>query len=258
MINNDLKIIKKISYANDVISLNINDSCFFILKLFKNINGYYREIFINHILKRNNIYVPEIIFSDNKFILFKGEYNDKVDAFNCFKIKELSNLLSTIHSKFENNKYHDNENNFNITQPGLILKLLYKEINYFPKTLTLIHGDITIENCLFRNDKLVCLIDFEEACLRGDPIIDIVIAEIECFFMGKSFDEGLESVKLFEESYLQKASVNILNSFDFFSQNRNIFYQNAINILSKWAMENNKLNLLDGYNKIRNMKGFIF
>lgn len=164
----------------------------YILKLFENISEKTIQNEINLLKLLNNNLVPiiekDIFYIKKKpALLYKKCDGYILDKSSKNNIKEIGKFLKEFHN-ITKEKTNSNIKLFDKYRlKYLIEKTNYKifitifnTIDIDLKNDGIIHGDLFIDNAIFKNDKLSCVIDFTNACV-GDFIFDIaVVAQDWC------------------------------------------------------------------------------
>jgi len=76
---------------------------------------------------------------------------------------------------------------------------IFKKIKIDLKNDGIIHGDLFIDNAIFKKDRLSCVIDFSDSC-KGDFLFDLAVASI-------SWCKNKEDIKTLLKSYEAKISI---------------------------------------------------
>lgn len=211
-----------------------------------------KEYKLLKILFDKNILVPEVYFQDYSKKLFRYSYMimSYIDGEPDFKlsqknlVQQMASFLAHIHLETFHNEFlisqsfkdiANRELSHNIKSPNNTLseaeirkKLLsfdFNEIN----TPTLLHGDYWPGNILWRNGKLVGVVDWEDSFL-GNPLYDLAIARLEL-----SWIFSLDIMDEFTRAYLSLNNLNIsqLAFWDLWAALRFIRLTN--NDLSQWT-----------------------
>ncbi len=143
----------------------------------------------------------EIIYIKNKPTLIykkcKGDILKKAEAVH---IRQIGVFLKELHESTRgkislNKKLFEKENLKElIEQSGYAPFIdIFDSIDITLKDNGIIHGDLFLDNALFKGDNLSCVIDFSEAC-NGDFLFDLAVVAV-------SWCRSDQQVKLLLESY---------------------------------------------------------
>lgn len=106
-----------------------------------------------------------------------------------------------------------------------VSRYLYETVRHLQPTFlpqSIIHGDAARLNCLFLNDRLVALLDWEEVTL-GASLVDVAMSILMFCFVGETFLstlcvqllKGYMAVRSFtEEEYVQLEAAGSLHDQD--------------------------------------------
>ena len=152
-------------------------------------------------LKTVKLRSKEIIYiKDKPSLIYKKCKGDILKKAEAVHIRQIGSFLKELH-KTTKGKTSLNEKLFGKER----LRTLIEQSGYAPfidifegieitlKDNGIIHGDLFLDNALFKDDELSCVIDFSEAC-NGDFLFDLAVAAI-------SWCRNDQQVKFLLESY---------------------------------------------------------
>jgi homoserine kinase type II len=143
----------------------------------------------------------EIIYIKNKpSLIYKKCEGEILKEAEAVHIRQIGVFLKELHEstrgKISLNKKLFGKERLRtlIEQSGYVPFIdIFEGIDITLKDEGIIHGDLFLDNALFKDDELSCVIDFSEAC-NGDFLFDLAVAAI-------SWCRSDQQVKLLLESY---------------------------------------------------------
>lgn len=145
--------------------------------------------------------VKEPFILKNKWaMIYKKCEGKSLDRATKNSIKQIAKFLKVFHSITKG----DESKNINLFEKKLVQKLIdstkidkfqviFDSLNIELKDDGIIHGDLFLDNCMFKDEKLSCVFDFNEAC-NGSFIFDLAVTSI-------SFCKSDEEYNILLESY---------------------------------------------------------
>jgi len=194
----------------------------FVLKLFedKNLDIIKNELYILNLCKNLKVVQVhcEIFYINNKpALIYKKCQGQSLKNASTNNIKQIALFLKEFHKltkhKSVNNTYFYSKEYLHKN----ILKSKNKEfldifnsINISLKNDGIIHGDIFLDNTIFKNDSLVCVFDFSEVC-NGDFIFELAV--VACDWCFDNDNLNLEKINVLLDTYELDIKINIFKEY---------------------------------------------
>lgn len=163
-------------------------------------------------LKISKLYKEKIYTIKNKpCLLFEKSNGEVLKEIKDKHLKQIAIFLKEFHKiskniKSENQNIYSKENLKKLIKNSKNKDFLdkFNSINIDFEDNGLIHGDLFIDNAIFKNDDLSAIIDFNEAC-RGDFVFDLAVVVMSwCKFDKENFFKNLDVLLLTYDDNLDK------------------------------------------------------
>ena len=155
-------------------------------------------------LKISKLYKDKIYTIKNKpCLLFEKSKGEVLNEIKDVHLKQIALFLKEFHKlskniKSENQNIYSKENLRNLIEKSGNKEFLdkFNSLDIDFENNGLIHGDLFMDNAIFKNDELSAVIDFNEACI-GDFVFDLAVVVMSwCKFDKEKFLKDLDVLVL--------------------------------------------------------------
>lgn len=183
----------------------------YILKLFEEASKDSLEEEVKLLKLCENLPISKIekepfVLKNKQAMIYKKCEGKSLKKSSSSAIEQIGKFLREFHTL----TFAKKSSNINLFEKALVQELIDKasfdrfqeifdSIKIELKDDGIIHGDLFLDNCMFKDGNLSCVFDFNEACI-GDFIFDIAVTAI-------SFCNSDEEYKLLLSSYGSEVSI---------------------------------------------------